>query len=59
MTRIELNEQEAAVLLEILQSFLSDLKTERVATENKLMHAALAERESFVGNLINRLETLQ
>jgi hypothetical protein len=55
MTRIELTEKEAAILIEILESFLSDLKTERVGTDNKELHAAFVEREIFVGDLINRL----
>ena len=39
MTRIELTEKEAAILIEILESFLSDLKTERVRTEKRELHA--------------------
>lgn len=56
MTRIELTEKEAAVLTEILKSFLSDLKTERVGTDNREWHAEFVEREVFVGDLIRRLE---
>jgi len=56
MTRIELTEKEAAILIEILESSLSDLKTERVHTENRELHAAFIEREKFVGDLIKRLE---
>jgi hypothetical protein len=55
MTRIELTEKEAAMLTEILESFLSDLKTERVHTDNRGLHAAFIEREIFVGDLIGRL----
>jgi hypothetical protein len=55
MTRIELTEKESAVLIEILESFLSDLKTERVGTDNKGFHAELTERERFVEDLMNRL----
>ena len=55
MTRIELNEKEAAILIEILESCLSDLKTERVRTENRELHAEFIERENFVGDLIKRL----
>ncbi len=55
MTRIELTEKETAILIEILESFLSDLQTERVHTDNKELHAAFVEREIFVGDLINRL----
>ena len=56
MTRIELNEKEAAILAEILESCLSDLKTERVHTENRALHAEFIERENFVGDLIKRLQ---
>ena len=55
MTRIDLTEKEAAILIEILESFLSDLKTERVGTDNKELHAEFVERETFVGDLIKRL----
>jgi hypothetical protein len=56
MTRIELTEKEAAILIEILKSFLSDLKTERVGTDNREWHAEFVEREIFVADLIRRLE---
>jgi hypothetical protein len=56
MTRLELTEKEAAILIEILESFLSDLKTERVGTDNKEWHAEFVEQETFVGDLIRRLE---
>ena len=55
MTRIELTEKEAAILIEILESFLSDLQTERVYTDNKELHAEFVERETFVGDLMKRL----
>ena len=57
MTRIELTEKEAAMLTEILESSLSDLKTERVHTDNRELHAAFIEREIFVGDLIKRLQS--
>lgn len=56
MIRIELTEKEAAVLVTILESCLSDLKTERVRTENRELHAEFIERENLVGDLIKRLE---
>ena len=57
MTRIELTEKEAAMLSEILESFLSDLKTERVHTDKRELHAEFIEREIFVGDLIKRLQS--
>jgi hypothetical protein len=56
MTRIELTEQEAAALSEILESYLSDLKTERVGTDNRELHAELKNREIFVVDIMQRLE---
>ena len=56
MTKLELTGKEAAILTEILESFLSDLKTERVGTDNRKWHAEFVEREIFVGNLIKRLQ---
>jgi hypothetical protein len=56
MTKLELTEKEAVTLTEILTSFLSDLKTERVGTDNREWHAELVEREAFVGDLMKRLE---
>jgi hypothetical protein len=55
MTKLELTEKEAVALIEILTSFLSDLKTERVGTDNREWHAEMVERETFVGDLIKRL----
>jgi hypothetical protein len=55
MKKFELTEKEAVSLIEILTSFLSDLKTERVGTDNREWHAELVEREAFVEDLIKRL----
>ena len=59
MIRIELTEKEAASLIETLQSSLSDLKTERVGTDNREWHAEFVEREKLVTGLIERLKTGQ
>jgi len=55
MTKLELTENEAVALIEILKSYLSDLKTERVGTDNREWHAEMVERESFVEDLMRRL----
>ena len=55
MTKLELTEKEAVALTEILTSFLSDLKTERVGTDNREWHAEMVARETFVEDLIKRL----
>lgn len=55
MTHIELNEQEAQTLSEVLESYLSDLRTEMVATEQKEWRADMKRRETFVRELLGRL----
>jgi hypothetical protein len=55
MRKLELTENEAVALREILTSFLSDLKTERVGTDNRKWHAEMVASESFVEDLIKRL----
>jgi hypothetical protein len=55
MANLELNEKETALLTEILQSTLDELRTERVRTDNRQVHAWFVEREHFVSDLINRL----
>ncbi|QXE92630.1 hypothetical protein KP001_08975 [Geomonas subterranea] len=55
MTRLELTEKETGILIEILESSLSNLKTERVGTDNRAWHLGLLEREEFVSDLLSRL----
>lgn len=55
MTKLELTEKEAAALIEILTSYLLDLKTERVGTDNREWHAEMVEREALVEDLMKRL----
>jgi len=56
MAKIELTEMEAGILIEVLESCLSDLKTERVGTDNRALHLEFTERENFVKSLIDRLK---
>lgn len=56
MVTIELNPKDAAVLADMLQSLLVDLRAERVRTDNREFHADLVQRETFLSDLINRLE---
>jgi len=56
MTRLELTEHESNTLAEILESFLSDVKTERVATDKRELRTELKEREVIAGDLLKRLE---
>lgn len=56
MRKIELTEKEVPVLIEMLESFLSDLQTERVGTDNREWHAQFVERETLINNVINQLK---
>ena len=56
MSSIELNEKEVAALVAALESYLPDLTTERVGTDNREWHAELKERESILGEILNRLK---
>lgn len=53
--KLELTEQEALTLIEVLESALSDLVTEEVATEKRELRAALKARESFIRDILARL----
>ena len=55
MLRIELTEKESRTLAEILESSLAELKTERVATEQREWRAEMKEREAFITELLQRL----
>ena len=57
MTLLELTGKEADTLSDILESYLSEVKTERVATENREWRTELKERESIAGELLKRLGT--
>ena len=57
MIRIELTETEAAVLTEILVSYLSDLRGEIVRTEKKEWRSDMKDRENMVKEIIQRLRT--
>jgi hypothetical protein len=57
MVKLELAESDARILLELLRSSLLELQTERVGTDNKMFHVSLVEREKFVMNLIEKLES--
>ncbi len=55
MTRIELTTEEAQTLSEILESYLSDLRMEIAATENRDWRVIMKERESFLKDMLSRL----
>ncbi len=55
MTRIELTTEEAQTLSEILESYLSDLRMEIAATENRDWRGIMKEREIFIKDVLGRL----
>ncbi len=56
MKRIELTEKECDLLTEILESDISDLKTERGHTDNREFRLELKEREAMVIDLLQRVK---
>ncbi len=59
MSAIELSEKKVATLVGALASYLSDLTTERVGTDNKEWHAELKEQEAILGDILKRLKTVK
>lgn len=59
MSTIELNEKEVTTLISALESYLPDLATERVGTDNKQWHAELKEREAILREILKRLSALK
>ncbi len=54
-TRLELDEREAALLLEVCREALSELRSEIVRTESAEFRDALKEREEVLRSLLARL----
>jgi hypothetical protein len=55
MISLNMTEQEAAVLSEVLESALSDLVTEAASTENRELRMALKEKKSFIREMLAKL----
>lgn len=55
MVRIELTEKEATVLAKMLESYLSDLRAEIVATEKKEWRVEMKEWETIGRDILQRL----
>jgi len=55
---IELNAKEAATLVTALESYLADLATERVGTDNRKWHTELKEQEAILGEILTRLKAV-
>jgi len=57
MAAITFTETEVTTLISALESYLPDLATERVGTDNREWHAELKEREAILGEILERLRT--
>jgi len=56
MFAIELSEKELTALTSALESYIPDLATERVGTDNRDWHAELKAREAILGEILKRLK---
>jgi hypothetical protein len=59
MLAITFREKEVTTLISALESYLPDLATERVGTDNREWHAELKEREAIIGEILKRLRDLK
>jgi hypothetical protein len=59
VSAIELSEKEVSTLISALESYLPDLVTERVGTDNKEWHAELKEQEAILGDILKRLKAVK
>jgi hypothetical protein len=59
MLHVELSDREAGLLGEIIESYLTDLRGEIVATENKEWREDLKSREGMAKSLLHRLSAKQ
>lgn len=53
---VELNAKEASALVTALESYLPDLTTERIGTDNREWHAELKEQEEILSGILARLK---
>ena len=59
MSAIELSGKEVTTLISALESYLPELVTERVGTDNKEWHAELKEQEAILGDILKRLKSVK
>ena len=59
MSALELNAKEAAALVAALESYLPELTTERVGTDNREWHAELKVQEAILGEILDRLRAVK
>lgn len=58
MLSIELSEKEVTTLISALESYLPDLTTERVGTDNREWHAEMKEKEAILSEILKRLNAV-
>ncbi len=56
---LEISDREHALLSEILQSYLGDLRSEIHATDNPLYKKELKEEEDLLGAMLGKLRALK
>lgn len=56
MSHLELNDLEQEALVEVLKSFLSELRTEVVHTDRHAYKERLKEQEDLVKRILGRLD---
>ena len=59
MSSIELDATEVAALVTALESYLPELVTERVGTDNREWHAELKRHEMILGEILTRLKAVK
>ena len=59
MSAIELSEKEVTTLIGALESYLPDLTTERVGTDNRELHAELKKQETILCDILKRLNAVK
>lgn len=59
MLAFELSEKELAALVIALESYIPDLTTERVGTDNREWHTELKEQEEILGGILKRLQAIK
>lgn len=58
MLTINLEEKELAALINALESYLPELATERVGTDNREWHAELKAEEVLLAEILKRFKAL-
>lgn len=59
MSVLELGAKEAATLATAIESYLDELATERVGTDNRELHGELKEQEAILGEILERLKAVK